>query len=351
METKNALITEFKTLQKKIPQNLNPEQLYKTKIYNGGLLRSKETNKYITQLLSVTRFKFLANTYAGWGLNQKTVEILKKAINDKKNFLFLEDGFIRSIYPISAKSAPSEAKSGISFCIDTKGFYFDCSSPTDLEILLNSEPVTKVQQNQAKDIIDTIVKNKISKYNIPRQIAEQKEEAPNTDKVIVIDQSRGDQSLILGNAHPNVFDEMLRDAINENPNSEIIFKIHPDNIYSNKNITTNFKNITIDTTTNPIDLLTKCRKVYVATSQLGLEALFLKKDVVVYGLPFYAGWGLTTDKQQCHRRTRKLTIEELFYITYIKYVKYINPYSSKEGTVLDAIHFIQMERDKFSHSI
>jgi capsular polysaccharide export protein len=41
------------------------------------------------------------------------------------------------------------------------------------------------------------------------------------------------------------------------------------------------------------------------------------KEVVVFGMPFYAGWGLTDGKQVLQRRTNKRMLEEIFCITYI----------------------------------
>ena len=62
------------------------------------------------------------------------------------------------------------------------------------------------------------------------------------------------------------------------------------------------------------------------TSLGGFEALLRGISVTTYGLPFYAGWGLTDDKLNNHkwakRRTRKLTIEELTFITLVEYPLY-----------------------------
>ena len=45
-----------------------------------------------------------------------------------------------------------------------------------------------------------------------------------------------------------------------------------------------------------------------------------------YGFPFYAGWGLTLDKLNKHnwakRRTRRLSLEELIFISLVKYPLY-----------------------------
>ncbi|KGI55585.1 hypothetical protein LR59_11305, partial [Campylobacter sp. MIT 97-5078] len=45
--------------------------------------------------------------------------------------------------------------------------------------------------------------------------------------------------------------------------------------------------------------------------------------------PFYAGWGLTTDKLICARRKRKLTLEELVAGTLLIYPRYINAKDKK----------------------
>jgi len=73
-------------------------------------------------------------------------------------------------------------------------------------------------------------------------------------------------------------------------------------------------------------LFNKVDRVAVFTSLGGFEALLRGISVSTYGLPFYAGWGLTDDKLHNHkwakRRTRKLTIEELTFITLAKYPLY-----------------------------
>ena len=74
------------------------------------------------------------------------------------------------------------------------------------------------------------------------------------------------------------------------------------------------------------DLFNKVDRIAVFTSLGGFEALIRGISVITYGLPFYAGWGLTEDFLYNHiwakRRTRKLTIEELTFISLIKYPFY-----------------------------
>lgn len=65
-------------------------------------------------------------------------------------------------------------------------------------------------------------------------------------------------------------------------------------------------------------------KVCVMTSLLGLEALMRDKPVVCYGLPFYAGWGLTEDRMSTPRRTRQRSLDEVLAAAYLRYASYID---------------------------
>jgi capsular polysaccharide export protein len=60
------------------------------------------------------------------------------------------------------------------------------------------------------------------------------------------------------------------------------------------------------------------------TSLAGFEALLHQKRVITYGLPFYAGWGLTQDRHAIHRRGRKLALDELVAAALILYPRYID---------------------------
>lgn len=64
--------------------------------------------------------------------------------------------------------------------------------------------------------------------------------------------------------------------------------------------------------------------VVVATSLFGFEALLRGKPVTTHGLPFYAGWGLTSDPGS-PRRTRRLALDELVAGTLLLYPRYLDP--------------------------
>lgn len=303
---------------------------------------------YLKKLLRFSDSLEQANVIASWGLGRKTLDLFDIAKKTKKPLLLLEDGFIRSLYTWPADADP-ELRAGISFCFDKKGMYYDGMIATDLEDLLNSEIITEAQCQQARKYIDLIVKNKISKYN-SQPLSSERLKKENQKRILVVDQSYGDMSLICGGVTDSVFERMISDAVKENPNAEILFKIHPDTLA--RNTESGFQKLIpeqvriIDWPINPITMLEAVDEVYVATSQLGFEALMCGKKVHVYGLPFYAGWGLTNDKVPCPRRKRKLSIEELFYIVYLKYVHYFDPVQNKEGSIEDAIEYILQCRKK-----
>jgi capsular polysaccharide export protein len=69
-------------------------------------------------------------------------------------------------------------------------------------------------------------------------------------------------------------------------------------------------------------------EVHVNTSLAGFEALLRLKPVTTYGVPFYAGWGLTRDLGDVPaRRTRKRTLDELVAAALLLYPRYLDPVS------------------------
>jgi capsular polysaccharide export protein len=74
-----------------------------------------------------------------------------------------------------------------------------------------------------------------------------------------------------------------------------------------------------------LSLIDWADEVHTLTSLAGFEALLRGKRVVVYGQPFYAGWGLTDDRAPLPRRQRRLSLDELVAGAPILYPRYIDP--------------------------
>ena len=240
----------------------------------------------------------------------------------------------------------------ISFIFDNKGTFYDARKTNYLEEMLNNPNfvVTDEQLERARKCIKKIVDNYLSKYN-NQPVYTPKIGRDGVKKVLVIDQSYGDASIRRGMATSHTFEQMLQDAIAENPDADIIVKTHPDTKTGAGGYFTGLKQhdnvYPMTDLINPISLLKYCDKVYVCTSQFGFEALMCGKDVKVYGMPFYAGWGLTQDLQKCPRRTNKRSLEEIFYITYIVYTHWVNPETNSRCEIEEAIDYLIKLRGEF----
>lgn len=263
----------------------------------------------------------------------------------KKPLVVVEDGFLRSIVTNACAKTLTKYNMGMSFTFDSKSPYYDARNSSDLEDMLNNKSliITEEQKQRAKNCINKIIETHLSKYN-SQPIYEPKIGREGVKKVLVIDQSYGDMSIAKGLADDHTFKNMLDCAVKENPDADIIVKTHPDTIAGAggyyKGLIAKDNIYTQTDPINPISLIKYVDKVYVCTTQFGFEALMCGKEVHVFGMPFYAGWGLTNDRQECKRRTNKRTLEEIFYITYIMYTHYINPDKHCKCEIEEAMDYL-----------
>ena len=143
---------------------------------------------------------------------------------------------------------------------------------------------------------------------------------------------------------------MLQAAILENPDSTIYVKTHPEVTSGVKggylsDVQPSEKVVLLCALVNPVELLRQMDKVYVVTSGMGFEALLLGKPVSCFGMPWYAGWGVTDDRQSCARRTRQRSVDELFVAAYGMYTRYLNPETHRRGTLSDVLPWILRQRE------
>lgn len=288
--------------------------------------------------------------------------ILRESFKNDAIVLVCEDGFIRSYTTPIGISQTDRGCQIHSLVVDYKGFYYDATHTNDIETMLNNDSliITSEQRADARQLIDKIVTNKISKYN-HQPIFTPKIGRDGVRKVLVVDQSYGDFSIKRGMADDSTFEKMLQAAITENPDADILVKTHPDTLagkkaekkgyYQDLKEHDNIYKVTFPI--NPYSLMEICDKVYVCSSQFGLEALMAGKEVHVFGMPFYAGWGLTIDDQHLDRRTNMRTLEELFYIFYCMYTHWVDPDKGCETTidaVIDKMIKLREEYQKNPHA-
>jgi len=295
---------------------------------------------------SISKFLNKKGTFYGWGRKKSGLRAVELAKKHNTSYVLLEDGFIRSL-GLGAKGSPS-----FSLIEDDVGIYYDATQPSKLENILNSYDFrsdTNLMQN-AKEAITFIKTHHISKYNNAPDIEDDFFKDDAGPKVLIIAQTAGDASLEYGMVDDYTTQDMVNAALDENPKSTVYLKVHPDVLSGKKESDIDLESLDsrikiITQNANPISLLKHFEKVYTKTSGMGFEALLVGGECVCFGMPFYAGWGITDDRSRCKRRKRVLSIEEVFAAAYILYIRYHNPYTHKPSDIFDTIKSIVKYRD------
>lgn len=278
-----------------------------------------------------------------WGMN---LNPLVKGVG--LPITYIEDGFIRSV-GLGALHTPP-----LSLNFDRQTPYFNANEPSDLENLLNSYDFTSQPGllNRADELIKSLLTTKISKYNHTKSIDVHSVYGPKTKKrVLVIGQVEDDASIIYGSSVRYTNNDLVHIAALENPDAQILYKPHPDVLNRKREMLSDPNEVkhicqVIDQDIALAESFETIDHVYTITSLAGFEALLRQIPVTVMGCPFYAGWGLTDDRQPNLRRTRVLSIQELIAVAYIVYPKYFHPNLKKYITVEEAIDYIGYMRDK-----
>ncbi|WP_086235166.1 MULTISPECIES: capsular polysaccharide biosynthesis protein [Campylobacter] len=287
---------------------------------------------YIKNILNI----FTNRVFIGWGRKRTGQFACFLSVKFKGKFKLLEDGFIRSV------GLGVDGAKLLSVVEDDFGIYYDATQPSQLEHILATSEFSAKIICEARWCIDFIISNRICKYNNAPDITQElieKYELNKGKNILIIAQTSGDASLIYGLGDRVSSDEMIRAAIDENIGANILLKIHPDALNGKKksdidisNLPPQIKIITQDI--NPISLLKHIDKVYTKSSGMGFEALMCGCKCVCFGMPFYAGWGLSDDRVKApSRRNRKLSIEQLFAGAYMIYAKYIDPYKGEKTSL------------------
>ncbi|MGP9799097.1 capsular polysaccharide export protein, LipB/KpsS family [Halomonas sp. 86] len=301
------------------------------------IVSTNKATEGISSLISV-------DCFAQWGITESKNKSEQRLAAKKlsRPLIFIEDGFLRSM----AIGLSGEA--GLSIILDDLTSYYDSTKPSRMEMLLeDGEELTSEELSRANAAINRIVSNKLSKYNHAPNI--ELSIGSNNKKVLLLDQRFGDQSVISGGGNEDSFHLMLQDAISNNPDADILIKQHPDAITGGKSsyfnndkiaYTKHMSNVyLINYDINPHRLFDIVNEVYVVTSGMGFEALLAGKKVHCYGLPFYSGWGVTEDVQKIERRTRKRSVEEIFFVSYILLSRYYSPILNRQCSLEEVLDY------------
>ncbi len=271
---------------------------------------------------------------------------VQKFAKDKEMIIYrIEDAFIRSVALGSGFAKP------YSLGIDSRGVYFDPRRVSDLEYLLQNHKFTKELISRAKKVREMVIASKFSKYNHLEHVNLDIDREKYSKVILVTGQVEDDMSIKYGAFGLNNSD-LLEIVREKNPKAFIIYKPHPDVLSGNrigsvskdiieKCVNRVVTNISIDSTIEASD------EVHTLTSGAGFDALLREKKVFTYGMPFYAGWGLTTDYRECKRRTRKISLDELVAVSLILYPRYISPKTEKFCEVEQTLKELKEEQDYY----
>jgi len=234
----------------------------------------------------------------------------------------VEDGFIRSV------GLGSDFIPAASLVLDSRGMHYDPGVHSDLEQLLAETEFDAALIERARDLIARLVARGITKYNVG-DTALPIEWPAGKRRILVPGQVEDDLSVRLGGAGITSNLDLLARVRRANPDAFILYKPHPDVEAGHRagkiadEVAANFADIVIrDISTAAV--LAEIDELHTLTSLAGFEALLRGRRVVVYGRPFYAGWGLTSDLAGIDRG-RRLTLEELVAGALILYPRYLDP--------------------------
>ncbi len=234
----------------------------------------------------------------------------------------MEDGFLRSVGLGTDLTAPA------SLVIDKRGIYFDPNQPSDLEEILMNQVFSEEQLIRARLMRRLLVESGISKYNVGEAIPLIHTAKPGQRIVLVPGQVEGDASIRLGCQDIRTDRALLEAVRDKAPDAYIIYKPHPDVLSGNRKDQEMIRqDPSFDQIVEDIGIsqcLAVVDEIHTMTSLVGFEGLLRGKRVTTYGLPFYAGWGLTRDMLNIHRRNRVLKLDELITGCLILYPSYLN---------------------------
>lgn len=280
-------------------------------VLNGGFLTDRRLRR-IMRLAGLPVRPGLPGRGAAvavWGKSPTAWRGERAAIARDARLIRVEDAFLRSVLP-GRTGAPT-----LGLMIDrTGGVHFDPTRPSALENLLATHPLDDpALLARARAGIAVLRDEGLSKYTAFDPALP----APAPGYVLIVDQTAGDASVRASGADGATFRAMLAAARADHPGARIVIRTHPETARGLRpgHFTPDDMAGTevCDAAVSPWALLAGARAVYAVSSQLGFEAILAGHRPVLFGQPFYAGWGLSEDRAGAPaRRGRRLTATQLF---------------------------------------
>lgn len=234
----------------------------------------------------------------------------------------VEDGFVRSV-GLGADFLPPA-----SLVFDRGGMYYDPRTRSDLDRLLSETQFDPALIERSRRLIAQLVGRGVTKYNLGGAVPVW-DAPPGARRLLVPGQVEDDLSVLYGGGEIRTNLDLLAHVRAANPGAFILYKPHPDVVAGHRKgavpdaLVRRYADEIVHGVSTAA-LLAGIDEVHTMTSLAGFEALLRGRRVTVYGRPFYAGWGLTTDTIAIDR-SRRLSLEELVAGALILYPRYLDP--------------------------
>ncbi|MEM9212540.1 MAG: capsular polysaccharide biosynthesis protein [Pseudomonadota bacterium] len=258
----------------------------------------------------------------------------------------VEDGFLRS------RGLGATLVTPVSLCIDRTGIYFDATRASDCEAMISaSVDLPDILQDRALSVRERIVSAGLSKYNLDAR--SNLPDFPSGKEIILVPgQVEDDASIRLGCFGIRDNQALLRAVRRDFPNATLVYKPHPDVAAGLRDGKIADPDGCADIVTDVEDiaaLFPHIDRVATMTSLSGFEAMLRDVPVTCYGVPFYAGWGLTDDRVETpERRNARPSLDQLVHAVLIDYPYYWDPVTQQPcaiETILD-----RFERGQFGRA-
>ncbi|MBV5265726.1 capsular polysaccharide biosynthesis protein [Pinisolibacter aquiterrae] len=281
----------------------------------------------------------------GWGHKPTADAQRRRAARTGLPYVALEDGFLRSV-------RPGDREPAIGWIVDRTGIYYDAREPSDLEAAVTRR-AAETDDAPGHAVLAALSDTRLSKYNhAPAKSAAVLGLPAGRDVVVVVDQTFGDASVVGALADAATFRDMLEAAIAENPGRTIAVKIHPETISGRKRghlleAVGRPGVVILAEDVDPWSLIEIAARVYVVSSQFGLEAMLAGVPVTCFGAAAYAGWGLTDDRfPALSRRAARPTRAAFAAAAYLDHCRWIDPWTGRPIAFAEAVERLAFLRDR-----
>lgn len=272
-----------------------------------------------------------------WRDESETQEARLDGGDGARHVLNVGDGFLRSV-------GTADCDESLSLVIDGVGAHFDPGHPSALESLI-AQPLSADQTARAESLCIAWREARVSRLNHLREHSG----ALPAEFVLVVDAGSRQPGYLDTYARADQTLQMIRLALSEHPGRTVV--LLPSGPRSVTRLHQAVKAISgaervqiLDQPVHPVRLIECASTVYTHASNIGFEAIVWGKPVRVFGAPFYAGWGLTSDELPAPSRRKPVLKHQLVHAALVACSRYVDPETGELCDVERVVAWMGLQR-------